>query len=502
MQTTNTALTEHYLKVDKFMLYLLAGLGIVSLLLASWHDTWTQAIVFSGMTIGAAWVVFTVAGGTAISRAMSGAGLMVMTSLHIHQSHGMIEFHFGVFVLLAMLLYYRDWVPVLVAAATIAVHHFLFYYLQLSGAPVYLLPAVEGALMIVMLHALYVVVETGLLVYMSLSLKKEFLTSSELVSATDNILRDGMIDLSVRTAGSTELLARFDGYTGTINKLVSEVKANNSAMYEVSSELTGITGDIMSNSNAQHEQTDMIASAVEEMSASASEVSSNAEEAAGAAGEALSSATSCQQSSAETETAIKKLEQKIGDAARTISRLDQESKEIGTVLDVIRGIAEQTNLLALNAAIEAARAGEQGRGFAVVADEVRSLAQRTQQSTEEIDRMIEGLQNGSSEAVEVIDQSRHFVDQCVSATHENMQLMQRVCEAIDTINNLNQVIASSSSEQSSVSQEISQNLSSIVDASDSTNQKISNSKSSTDKLALLAKELDELCLKFKVDQSH
>jgi methyl-accepting chemotaxis protein len=495
MSQTANGLTEHYKKVDKFMLFLTAGLSLVSLLLANWYDTWTPAVVISGLTLGAMAAVYSVAPGTAVSRSLAAAGLMVLTSLHIHQAHGMIEFHFGVFVLLAMLLYYRDWLPVIVAAATIAVHHLSFYYMQLQGVNVFLLPEVEGGLPIVMLHATYVVLESALLVYMSISLKREFVTASELMAVTDSIIQPGRIDLTVRTNASSDLLQRFDGYTENINQLVTEVKQSNVALYEVSQDLVSITQEVEQNSHAQHEQTDLIASAVEQMSASASEVSSNAEEAAEAAKKALDSAQRCQQSSADTEHSIKNLEGKIVDASQTISQLDQDSKEIGTVLDVIRGIAEQTNLLALNAAIEAARAGEQGRGFA---DEVRSLAQRTQQSTEEIDRMIEGLQSGSSEAVSVIEQSKTYVDNCVAATHENMGLMREVSGAIDTINNLNQVIASSSQEQSTVSHEISQNISAIVDSGDDTNQKISGAKQSTATLGRHAEELDSLCQKFKL----
>lgn len=498
MNSGASSLQSHYQNVDKFMVMLTVGLCLVSLLLAPWYDTWFEAVVISGLTLGASVAMFSLVPGTAISRSMMAAGLMVLTSLHIHQTQGMIEFHFGVFVLLAMLLYYRDWLPIVVAAVTIAVHHLSFYFLQAQGAGVFLLPETDGAFPIVILHAIYVVLESGLLVYMSVALKREYITSSELVSVTDEILKDDQIDLSARTSGSSGLLSRFDGYTSSINSLVKEVKESNVALFDTSRELAELTREVEQNSQSQHEQTDLIAAAVEEMSASASEVSNNAEDAAQAATDAFNSSSRCQQSSADTEAAIKNLEEKIVDASKTISKLDHDSNQIGSVLDVIRGIAEQTNLLALNAAIEAARAGEQGRGFAVVADEVRSLAQRTQQSTEEIDRMIEALQLGSSDAVSVIEQSKQFVDSCVSATHENMELMREVNESIDKINGLNQVIASSAQEQSAVSLEISQNLSAIVDSSDSTNAKIAGAQNSVVALSNHASDLDALCQKFKL----
>lgn len=498
MNNEALALTKHYTNVDKFMVMLVTALSILSLMLASWYGTWLESLVFSGLTLGASVAVYFLVPGTVLSRSMMAAGLMVMTSLHIHQAQGMIEFHFGVFVLLSTLLYYRDWLPIVVATVTIAVHHLIFYSIQSGGASVFLFPEIEGAFSIVVLHATYLVLHAGLLIYMSLELRREFITSSELVAVTDEILTDDKIDLSARTSGSSDLLSRFDGYTSSINALVSEVKQSNVALYETSQELADLTREVEQNSQSQHEQTDLIAAAVEEMSASASEVSSNAEDAAQAATDAFNSSNRCQQSSMDTETAIKNLEEKILDASQTISKLDHDSKQIGSVLDVIRGIAEQTNLLALNAAIEAARAGEQGRGFAVVADEVRSLAQRTQQSTEEIDRMIEALQLGSSDAVSVIEQSKQFVDSCVTATHENMGLMSEVNASIDKINGLNQVIASSAQEQSAVSMEISQNLSAIVDSSDSTNTKIAGAQSSVTALSRYAGDLDVLCQKFKL----
>lgn len=493
----NESLQNLYIRADRVILVITGLLFVVSLTLAPLYDTWVAAIVIGGGTLAATFAVSKLAPGAVVSRIMIGAGLMVMTSLHIHQAHGMIEFHFGVFLLLAVLLYYRDWIPVVAAAATIAVHHFGFFFLQSSGSNIWILPTTESGIGIIFLHAAYVIVETAIIVWMSIDLQKEFLASSELGEATHKIVQGEQIDLSVRTSGKSNLLKEFDGYTETIGELVSKVSASSAAVNDTTSQLVSMSNNLQDQSNGQQQQTDMIASAVEELTASASEVSANAEQAASAANAAYESSQSCRQASTTTESDIRSLDAQISDAAATIGSLDKETSEIGSLLDVIRAIAEQTNLLALNAAIEAARAGDQGRGFAVVADEVRSLAMRTQQSTQEIDQMIEKLQKGSKTAVNAIESSKSLVTTCVSNTHESLALIEQVEQAINHINDMNQFIATSANEQSQVTSDISQNLSEIVGSTAEMNDQINSSRSVVDALNLHAQELEEVKGRFK-----
>ena len=493
----NTAMIQHFKKSDGIMLILHIGLFIVSLLLAFMHDTWLEAFLIGGGTLAVVSILYFLAKGEVVCRIAMAAGFMVMSSLHIQQSHGMIEFHFGIFLLLALLLYYRDWVPIIAAAGTIAVHHFGFYYLQMQGSNVWVLPSADHSWWIIILHAAYVIVETGILLWMANDLRKEFSASSELALATEQIVGGSQIDLTIRTSGNTELLSRFDSYTTIVSSLVQEVANNTSLLFGTSKELVNVTDTIQEQSHSQHEQTDMIASAVEEMTASAKEVSSNAEEAANSASDASKNAKLCSESSSEVERNIRLLEQQIKSASDTVSSLDNETAKIGTLLNVIRGIAEQTNLLALNAAIEAARAGEQGRGFAVVADEVRSLAQRTQQSTEEIDKMIGTLQERSGSAVEAMSASNELVNGCVNHTHRNLELMEQVSQAISSINDMNQLIASSSQQQSMVTLEISENLSSIVTSGKTMNDQIVQANLAASKLDELATQLNILRQRFK-----
>ena len=172
----------------------------------------------------------------------------------------------------------------------------------------------------------------------------------------------------------------------------------------------------------------------------------------------------------DTIVQIQQLSEKVEDAGKVIQQLEQYSTEIGTVLEVIKSIAEQTNLLALNAAIEAARAGEQGRGFAVVADEVRSLASRTQTSTEEINVMIEKLQSGSASAVEAVESSKELARYAAEQAAKTGEAFSSIGSSIERVNDMSTQIASAAEQQSSVAEEINRNIARISEMTEQTAQ--------------------------------
>lgn len=219
--------------------------------------------------------------------------------------------------------------------------------------------------------------------------------------------------------------------------------------------------------NQQRSETDMVATAINEMASATQEVSGNAQRTAEATRDASRLAELGKSVAARTRDAIEILSESVSSAASVSSQLAKDTQEIGKVVDVIKGIAEQTNLLALNAAIEAARAGEQGRGFAVVADEVRALASRTAESTEQIHQLIENLQTAAQRAVDAMRTGHEQADHGVAQVIEADEALDGIREAIERINEMTDQIASAAEEQSAVAEEINRNVTNIASLSDS-----------------------------------
>ena len=295
-----------------------------------------------------------------------------------------------------------------------------------------------------------------------------------------------------------QLANAFNHFASKVQVIVKEVSGITSRLASASERLTVVTEETRKGADRQLQETDEVAIAVNEMAASGQEVARNANAAADAAHNADVAADNGRQVVGHTIEAIDSLAREVTQAGIVIDRVEKDSESIGGVLDVIKGIAEQTNLLALNAAIEAARAGEQGRGFAVVADEVRTLASRTQQSTAEIQTMIERLQTGTRDAVSVMDQSRQMAEATVGQAARAGTSLEEINAAVATIKNLNSQIACSAEEQSTVAEEINQKVVRISDITDQTAAGAQQTASASNELNQLAETLKLLVGQFKV----
>jgi methyl-accepting chemotaxis protein len=229
-----------------------------------------------------------------------------------------------------------------------------------------------------------------------------------------------------------------------------------------------VSADTSANLAHQHSEVAQVATAMNEMSSTSQEVARSAAGAASAAQGADQAANQGHEAVEGVIEAIRTMTSDVAAAAETIKDLEKESDNIGGILAVIRGIADQTNLLALNAAIEAARAGEQGRGFAVVADEVRNLAQRTQQATGEIQEMIKRLQEGARRAVDAMEHGRSRTEENLSQAALAGERLVGITRAVTTINEMNTHIATAAEEQSAVTEEMNRNISNISSAADRT----------------------------------
>jgi len=285
--------------------------------------------------------------------------------------------------------------------------------------------------------------------------------------------------------------------TKELHQLISKIIDSSNNLASVSEQTSTLSSQSAFSLKEQQFNIEQIATAVEQMSMTINEVAQNAANVSHSTQMAKSSANEANQQLSLTVNELNKLDKEIFQASTVITSLASDSSAIGTVLEVIRGIAEQTNLLALNAAIEAARAGEQGRGFAVVADEVRQLASKTQESTANIESMIGNLQNASNDAVTAISNSREVCRH----TMDNAQVTSRVIDdmntEIDSITQMTEMIATSVEEQSSVSHEISQNVTQINDMAFENSSSAEQVSTASKDISNVADILNQLTLKFK-----
>lgn len=354
-----------------------------------------------------------------------------------------------------------------------------------------------------------IVVMTGLALVVALFLAT-FLALATLSGITKAVrelqvggeqLADGNLGYRVTYQGRDELgeiASSFNAMASRFHHTIQELAGAVEQLAAAAEQTAQVSTQTSDGIRRQQLETDQVATAMNEMSATVQDVAGNAANAARAAQEADQQSESGKRVVHQTIVSIDSLASEVEHAATVIHELEADSAGISSVVDVIRSIAEQTNLLALNAAIEAARAGEQGRGFAVVADEVRSLASRTQQSTSEIQTMIEKLQDGANRAVAVMQSS------CTKAQAGKQQvasagnLLDQISNAVATINDMNAMIASAAEEQSSVADEINRNVTSVSQIAEETSEASRQNVATSTQLAALASQLQRLVHMFRL----
>ena len=322
------------------------------------------------------------------------------------------------------------------------------------------------------------------------------------VTAMADISRgEGDLTARLKVQGNDEisqLTDYFNGFVGRIHNVIIQASKSSEAVSAAAEELSSITAESSATISQQTKETDQVATAIHEMSTTVHEVAQNAGRAASAASNADQEAIQGKQQVDITIKAIHDLTGQVKSSAEVIQTLRSDSENIGSVLDVIRNVAEQTNLLALNAAIEAARAGEHGRGFAVVADEVRTLAQRTQESTDEIQVIIEQLQSAALKAVSVMDESLKFTEATEATAAEAGESLDRILAAVESIRDQNDMIASAAEEQSLVAEEINRNVVNIVNLSQTTSESTEQINHASEELAQQADGLHGLVRQFRI----
>ena len=325
---------------------------------------------------------------------------------------------------------------------------------------------------------------------------------NQVVQSLRNIAEENG-DLTVRINSRSqdevgELVNYFNRFMERLQNLVKDIVDTTLPLSALAQNLNTLTTDTNQTIANQQDSATKAKSAVEEMNQSVYLVATNAAEASTSANDAASAANEGKRVVGNTVSSIESLAQNVAETADVIKKLESDSNQVGVVLDVIKGIAEQTNLLALNAAIEAARAGEQGRGFAVVADEVRTLASRTQQSTEEIQSTIERLQSAAQSAVKVMHSGNERARESVEAANAAGHSLDTITQTIDMISKMNAQIAQSTDSQQETSRNIVGSVDAIFQRTEQTSQNSHKLASASTELASLATKLESIARQFKV----
>lgn len=340
------------------------------------------------------------AGGTLGARLAQSVALVGLVVVHIQLSHGMLEFHFGVFVTLALLLVYRDWRPIVLAAGLFAVHHLLFNQLQAAGFGLYCLARPD--LSIILLHAAYVVVQTVLEVLMAVRMNQTARAGDELRALIALVDRPDGIHLDVRQASvSTHAAVSMRDALARMAQAVRQVQQSSDGLRTASTEIAQGNMDLSGRTEQQASALAETAAAMDELSATVRQNADNAHKANQLAIDASSVASN--------GGAV------VTDVVQTMRGINEASRKISDIIGVIDAIAFQTNILALNAAVEAARAGESGRGFAVVASEVRSLAQRSADAAREIKGLITASVQQVEQGSALADKAGHTMQEVVAS---------------------------------------------------------------------------------------
>jgi len=356
----------------------------------------------------------------------------------------------------------------------------------------------DSAITGIIIVAVFAAVATVLLAWL---LTRSIVTPLNRAVQAAQTIADGNLSKVIEVDGKDEparLLEALAAMQNNLRKTIEQIAGSATQLGAAAEELSAVTEEASRGLQQQNNEIEQAATAVNEMTAAVEEVARNAVSTSEASNQSTHAAREGRDQVVKTVDAIQTMTHDVQNTAYMIEGLAAQGRDIGKVLDVIRAIAEQTNLLALNAAIEAARAGEAGRGFAVVADEVRALAHRTAQSTQEIEKMVAGIQNGTGEAVSSMQQSNQRTQTTLEMARAAGVALEQITQSIHQINERNLVIASASEEQAQVSREVDRNLVNIRDLATQSAAGANQTSAATHELSRLAVDLNAMVARFVI----
>lgn len=466
---------EDFVHADKVVLTtIIAYAVIVSFLTSLQNGYYVLGIVGGGLVAGISFIAVKAFAGTLMSRLILATALTAMMAITIQQSNGLGEGHFLFFLNFTILIRYRDITPLITLVAATVLHHITLTYCQSIGVEAFGEPLIIfswggqtdlGLLAPLIYHVVIAVLGAVIATYYIYEGNTKFLEANCVILAVEKAA-DGDLTARADTMVKTSLVNDVNDFFERLSSFMRSTNNTANSLTDLAEEEASSAEERHQQAQKQQEQVIMVATSVHEMSSATQEIARNAEQTAASIGAAAETSEEGRKLAQSFNQSIHKLADNVSHASQRIGELEQSSSQIHGIVSSIRAISEQTNLLALNAAIEAARAGEQGRGFAVVADEVRVLSQRTHTSTEEIGKMVDAFQASTSAAVETMVECSKLSESSVKDATEAANNFDEIAGSMSQINDMATQIATAAEEQTVVTEDINKNTTYIREVSD------------------------------------
>ncbi|WP_028299097.1 methyl-accepting chemotaxis protein [Oceanospirillum beijerinckii] len=501
------ALGEDFKKADQILLFTILAFCIVVAFVTSWHNGYFTLGIIGGLLIGGvSLLAYKLFAGTLLCRVIMPTALTALLAISVQQANGLGEGHFIFFLNITIMIRYKDITPLLVLTVLTVIHHFGLTYCQYAGVSAFGDPLIIfswgqgtewGLLAPLAYHLVIAVMALVVATYYIYEGNKRFLESRSVIGAI-NQAADGDMTARISQDASSSLTMNINSFLERMHKTLNTMKSVTQTIASSSNKGSKAALDRQNQAKEQQDEISIVASAVTEMAGTTKEIAENVEQTAEASRNTVTTIGHGQTIADNFQHSISELADRVNKTSEIISELEKGSEGMSSIVATIRGISEQTNLLALNAAIEAARAGEQGRGFAVVADEVRMLSQRTHASTEEISAMISSFKSTLTTAVETMQGCHSLVEASVDDALATRNNFDEIASAIKQINAMSEQIATAAEQQSITTDDISSNTEKIRFVSEVFLDESANAAQQASELEQLAKEMEELLQKFQL----